>query len=76
MKDIPFCSKGLFSIIPICSNSFSLKKHGDDNTISCVSYLIFTNDLIILLLLSFMIMTIIITLIFSLSIIFYNVNKF
>ena len=44
MNDIPFSSKGLFSVIPICSNSFSLKKHGDDSTISCVSYLIFTND--------------------------------
>ena len=48
MNDIPFSSKGLFSVIPICSNSFSLKKHGDDSTISCVSYLIFTNDLIML----------------------------
>ena len=58
MNDIPFSSKGLFSVIPICSNSFSLKKHGDDSTISCVSYLIFTNDFTMLHLLSFVIMII------------------
>lgn len=58
MNEVPFSSKGLFSVIPILSNSFSLKKQGEDNTISCVSYLIFTNDFTMLVPPFFMIMNI------------------